>query len=173
MNVVVCMLSHILYVYELYCILQQPSCLRSDLHTLLSLPSAEMRSAHSLEYSKFLRALSTAATQFLYLESLSSSTSSAFILLGGYYANVQLQAHIDTSHLHWKTKQEGTEDQKPTLIISKGLVIFTLPEPINQYMDDISEQHGPIYEEEQSLTLAAIKSVFFPCPKIIEEKISL
>jgi len=46
--------------------------------TLLSFPSADIRSAHSLVYSNALSALSTCETYARYLESQSNSHSSRF-----------------------------------------------------------------------------------------------
>lgn len=90
-------------------------------HTLLSFPSADIKSAHSLEYSKFFSALSTAATQFLYLESLSNSSSSVFILPQRPPRD-QFQSHVKS--LPTKTKfAEGTKVTKQSIKMGSDLVV--------------------------------------------------
>lgn len=76
--------------------------------TLLSFPSAEIKSAHSLEYSKFFRALSTAATQFLYFESPRSSNSSAFIVLHN-GTKIRFRDHVRASHLESRRRENNAQ----------------------------------------------------------------
>lgn len=52
----------------------------ASLHTLMSLPREEIRSAHSLEDSKFRSAFSMTAAQFRYRQSFCSSASSGSIV---------------------------------------------------------------------------------------------